>query len=222
MADSGTPKGTFRSKMHEIMRASILDAARERAANSKWASVRISDIAEDVGVSRQTVYNEFGAKEELAQALFQNEVDFFTAGILERIEGAPDIPTALIDTFGWVFESAENHAIIQRMILDARQGASGNLLPMLTVRSDGVLLPVRALFLKAFTDRWPADDMKRAEQVIDLVIRMVISEIVMPSDQPRQDIIRHMVAMTAAVMKPAHADPERAYPALVVAGLEQS
>lgn len=208
--------------MHEMMRASILDAARERAANSEWASVRISDIADDVGVSRQTVYNEFGAKEELAQALFQAEINQFTVGILERTEAAPDIPTALTDVLTWVFETAEQHAVIQRMIADARQGAADSLLAMLTVRSDSILLPARSLFLKAFTDRWPADDVRRAEQVIDLVIRMALTEVVMPSDQPREDIVRHMVAMTAAVMKPAHREPEVAYPHVVVAGLDRA
>lgn len=198
----GHGKGTFRLRMHELMRKSILEAAHQRAAAGPWSSVRVSDIADEVGVSRQTVYNEFGTKEDLAHALLQEEISHFIAGIVARMKGAPDLPTALTEVLRWLFDAATNHAIISRMIVDAKSGESDSLLPLLTVRADGVLLPARALLLDSFTQRWPTSDLVTTEQVIDLFIRLAISEVVMPSDQPREDIIRHMVAMTDGLMAP--------------------
>ncbi|WP_427383809.1 TetR family transcriptional regulator [Janibacter sp. G56] len=197
-------EGSFRSKMHEMMRASILEAARKRAAKVDWSAIRISDIADDVGVSRQTVYNEFGAKDDLARALFEAEIGTFVAGIVDITGRAPNITTALSDTLNWLFDAAGNHPIIQRMLSDARAGEGGSLLPILTVRPEVVLLPARQMLLKAFTDRWPARDIDRTEQMIDFVVRLSLSEILMPSDRPRVDVIEGIVTMSKAVLKPVN------------------
>ena len=53
---------------------------KERVCNL-WGDVRISDIAADAGVSRQAVYKEVGAKDQIAGLLIQREVDRFLAAL---------------------------------------------------------------------------------------------------------------------------------------------
>ena len=59
------------------LRDRIIAAAAERTAVAGWSSVTMSRLADDVGVSRQTVYNEVGAKPALAEAMVLDELARF-------------------------------------------------------------------------------------------------------------------------------------------------
>ncbi|MYW67419.1 TetR family transcriptional regulator [Streptomyces sp. SID8379] len=62
-------------------RESLLDAAYTALARRPWGGVRMVDVAAVAGVSRQTLYNEFGSKEGLARALVRREADAYLAGV---------------------------------------------------------------------------------------------------------------------------------------------
>lgn len=61
-------------------REALLDAALSALAESPWGAVRMVDVAATAGVSRQTLYNEFGSKEGIARALARREADDFLDG----------------------------------------------------------------------------------------------------------------------------------------------
>lgn len=65
-------------------RDSLLDAAYAALEVRPWAGVRMVDVAAAAGVSRQTLYNEFGSKQGLARALVRRETEGYLAGV-ERI-----------------------------------------------------------------------------------------------------------------------------------------
>ena len=54
-------------------RESLLDAAYTALVRRPWSAVRMVDVAAAAGVSRQTLYNEFGSKDGLVQALLARE-----------------------------------------------------------------------------------------------------------------------------------------------------
>ncbi|MFD5126233.1 TetR/AcrR family transcriptional regulator [Streptomyces sp. NPDC058385] len=62
-------------------RESLLDAAGTALAGRPWSLVRMIDVAAVAGVSRQTLYNEFGTKDGLARALVRREADAYLAGV---------------------------------------------------------------------------------------------------------------------------------------------
>ncbi|MEB8336315.1 TetR/AcrR family transcriptional regulator [Streptomyces endophyticus] len=62
-------------------RESLLEAAYTALARRPWGGVRMVDVAAVAGVSRQTLYNEFGSKEGLARALVRREADAYLAGV---------------------------------------------------------------------------------------------------------------------------------------------
>ena len=68
----------------ELLRTSLLDAAREELRQRRWADVTMADVAATAGVSRQTLYKEFGSREEFAQALVLREAD----NLLDAVEQA--------------------------------------------------------------------------------------------------------------------------------------
>ena len=50
-----------------LLRDSILDGMRELLLIRDWSSITLSDVAKAAGISRQTIYNEFGSRQGLAQ-----------------------------------------------------------------------------------------------------------------------------------------------------------
>ncbi|MCS0634374.1 TetR/AcrR family transcriptional regulator [Streptomyces sp. LP05-1] len=62
-------------------REALLDAALTALAVRPWPAVRMVEIAAAAGVSRQTLYNEFGSKEGLARALVVREADAWLHGV---------------------------------------------------------------------------------------------------------------------------------------------
>src|SRR6476661_9836127 len=46
-----------------LLRDSILDGMRELLLSRDWSSITLSDVARAAGISRQTIYNEFGSRQ---------------------------------------------------------------------------------------------------------------------------------------------------------------
>src|SRR5215471_16046614 len=65
-------------QQRRTLRDDLLDAAGRLIIERGFRRVRMQDVADAVGVSRQTVYNEFGDKWGLAQAL-NRHTDLYAA-----------------------------------------------------------------------------------------------------------------------------------------------
>ena len=61
-------------------REALLDAAYDVVVAGNWETARMLDVAATAGVSRQTLYNEFGSKDALAEALAMREAQRFIEG----------------------------------------------------------------------------------------------------------------------------------------------
>ena len=75
----------------ELLRDTLFDAARRELEHRGWSEVTMADIASAAGVSRQTLYKEFGSRDEFAQAFVLREGDRFVAP-----SRAPSTPTSTI------------------------------------------------------------------------------------------------------------------------------
>ncbi|MER5827018.1 helix-turn-helix domain-containing protein, partial [Streptomyces mirabilis] len=82
-------------------RESLLDAAYTALAHRPWSTVRMVDVAAVAGVSRQTLYNEFGSKEGLARALVRREADGFLAGVERALATHADARERLVAAAEW-------------------------------------------------------------------------------------------------------------------------
>ena len=61
----------------QLLRDTLLDAMRELMAEREWGQVSMAEVARTAGVSRQTLYKEFGTRQEFAQAFVLREADRF-------------------------------------------------------------------------------------------------------------------------------------------------
>jgi AcrR family transcriptional regulator len=73
----------LRQEQARMTRSRILEAGRRLLAKGTYSSVTIEEIADEAGVSYQTVYSVFGTKLQLAHAMM--EVGFHFEGIDEQI-----------------------------------------------------------------------------------------------------------------------------------------
>ncbi|MXG25064.1 TetR/AcrR family transcriptional regulator [Streptomyces sp. YIM 132580] len=77
-------------------REALLDAALRALGDRPWRTVRMVDVAALAGVSRQTLYNEFGTKGGLAAALLRQAADGYLSGVDRALTApAPEHPAAV-------------------------------------------------------------------------------------------------------------------------------
>ncbi len=97
-------------------RESLLDAAYTALARRSWSTVRMVDVAAAAGVSRQTLYNEFGSKEGLARALVRREADGYLVGVERALGSHGDARERLTATAEWTASAARENALVRAML----------------------------------------------------------------------------------------------------------
>ncbi|MFE6483709.1 TetR/AcrR family transcriptional regulator [Streptomyces sp. NPDC057757] len=110
-------------------RESLLDAAYTALARRAWSAVRMVDVAAVAGVSRQTLYNEFGSKEGLARALVRRETDAYLAGVERALGAHADARQRLVATAEWTASAARGNVLVRAMLT----GCWSDRLPALTL-----------------------------------------------------------------------------------------
>jgi AcrR family transcriptional regulator len=184
MEAAAQPRPTFAQASRELLRETVLDAVGELAAFQPWADVTMTDVAERAGVSRQTLYNAFGSRQELMQAYALREAERFLADTRDAIRAhAPD-PRAALDAALRVFLSAAaTHPVIRAMIAS---DDGDELLPLLTTRGAPLVGVVRDRLADELVAQWPTVARADAELVSDCLVRLAISHAVLPSAAPAE------------------------------------
>ena len=75
----------YRVAARQLLRDTLLDASRGLLADRPWAQITMSEVAQAAGVSRQTLYKEFGSRDEFAQAFVIREGARFLNAVEEAI-----------------------------------------------------------------------------------------------------------------------------------------
>ncbi len=198
-------------------RESLLDAAYTALARRPWSAVRMVDVAAAAGVSRQTLYNEFGSKDGLARALVRREADGYLAGVDRALATHADPRERLTAAAEWTVTAARRNALVKAMLT----GCWSERLPWPTLsavpsaspvpaqrRADGPL-PSPGDLLGHVRDRavtalavpgTPAADGGDLAGTCELVIRLALSCVAAPpgeggvADLVREVLRRHQLA----------------------------
>ena len=167
------------------IRERLLAQAVDFTVNHGWAQLTMAKLADSVGVSRQTVYNELGTKPALAQAMILKELDGFLQGIDQAFT---DNPTDLIEAIRGAADSALTRARTNPLlhaVLTSFQGAESDLLPLLTTHA-GVVLEPAGEMIRARVEQYDvplAPD--RLDRLVDMVVRLVLSHVMQPTGDPK-------------------------------------
>jgi AcrR family transcriptional regulator len=192
----GVPSAPSRST---VLRTAILSAARRLTVEDGWASITMARLADDVGVSRQTVYNETGSKPELAQALVLDELARFLGVVTAAFDSHPhDLFAAVHDAVHDVLALADGNPLL-RAVVAGTHGADTDLLPLLTTSS----LPLLDTSYAVVHERLAAytDDAEALATTTDLLVRTTLSHTMQPSTTP-EATARSLAAAVTRLLSP--------------------
>jgi AcrR family transcriptional regulator len=165
-------------------RQPIVEAAIEMTARDGWAAVTMTRLAEQVGVSRQTVYNEIGSKNSLADAMLAHELDRFLSAISAAFDRhADNLVEAVHDAVRDVLELARGNLLV-RAIASATHGADTELVPLLTTQAETLLADVKAMLAARVESYRTGLTGEQVEVLVDLMTRTVLSHVVQPTGTP--------------------------------------
>ena len=168
--------------MHER----VVAAASELTLEAGWAGVTMAKLAERVGVSRQTVYNEVGSKANLAEEMVLAELAKFLAVVDLAFDRQPDdLVEAIREAARGVLELAGRNALLQAVV-SASYGAETELLPLLTSRNDALVLAATQVVQARVADYDLDIDDRHLSAAIDMVVRLVLSHVVHPTAAPAE------------------------------------
>jgi AcrR family transcriptional regulator len=168
--------------MARTTRDALLDAAYDAVVAGDWARTRMLDVASAAGVSRQTLYNEFGSKDALAQALALREAERFIEGSQRFLdESGPAGPAdAIAAASEWTLrEAAENPLLKAALTSD-----DGGLLSFLTTRGERLHDAARASIADYLREHWPELPGADVDLAAETVSRLTVSYLLLPSDAP--------------------------------------
>ena len=162
------------------MKARIIAAAVELTTTSGWSSLTMARLAEHVGVSRQTVYNEVRSKPALAEAMVLEELGRFLAVVEASFDRHPaDLDAALRGAMHGVLVLARDNALL-RAIVSPGVGGAAELLPPLTTDATTVLSAATAVLSHRLGTYVVAVDGSRRAAAIDAIVRLVLSHVMQP------------------------------------------
>ncbi len=164
----------------------LLAAAARFTADKGWGALTMAKLAELVGVSRQTVYNEIGAKPQLAEAMVLRELEIFLEVVDSAFQDNPEDLVRAIEAAAFrVLELASTDPLLHA-ILSSSQGADSELLPLLTTNSEP-LLGAAGQMIRTHVSTYDVHlAAPRVEVLIDMVVRLVLSHVMQPTALPAE------------------------------------
>jgi AcrR family transcriptional regulator len=164
----------------------IVDAAVALTGSAGWSTVTMAKLADVVGVSRQTVYNEIGTKPRLAEAMILRELDRFLGVVSVAFDDHPDdLVAAIREASGSVLEHAHGNPLLHAVV-SATHGADTELLPLLTTHAESLLVAAKDVIGQRLRSYDVTLDAARLDAAIDAVVRLVLSHVMQPSAAPRE------------------------------------
>jgi AcrR family transcriptional regulator len=177
----------FVDQVRALMRERLLDATGELVVDRGWGAVTMNAVATRVGVSRQTVYNEFGDKSGLGAALVMRELEGFLTLVTGELGQRRQLVAALGGAVEAVMRAAQDNPLLKDVLVSAH-GGQASLLPWLTTESSQLIDRAVAVVQAAVEDRPELAAFSAAEtgRLVQVVVRLVLSHVVQPTVPPEQ------------------------------------
>ncbi len=145
-------------------------------------------LGEAAGVSRQTVYNEFGTKHGLAEQLVLRELDRFLAVVRERMAAESDMVNGIRAACEGVLLMGEQNLIVRTVVGSLPDEHDPELLQLLTTESGEIVAAAVLVVRRSIEEFYPPLALTSAELdvAVEVVVRLVLSAITRPSKPARE------------------------------------
>ena len=191
------------------VRERVLDAATAITVDAGWGGVTMGKVATLAKVSRQTVYNEYGAKPALGQAMVLRELERFLAVVAHELDTRDDLVDAIRAAAVGALAMARETPLLKSVLASAHSvsagsgpGADNELLPFLTTDAGPLIAAAKAVILERLPRFAPSG--LTAEQLdgsVDAIVRLVLSHVMQPGADPERTADQ-LAFIAARVLQP--------------------
>lgn len=176
---SSTARIPYPAAARSLLRDTVITAVDDLVRARGWAATTMSDVAVAAGVSRQTLYNEFGSRPALVEAYVTREIESLVTEVADAVRAhADDAHRALRIAFELFLKLASDEPVVQIILADAEDGELIRLLTGLgqTMASERIahLIP----------EVWPQVTSADAQLLAGSLVRLAISHSLLPSHDP--------------------------------------
>ncbi|NKS04058.1 TetR family transcriptional regulator [Rhodococcus hoagii] len=179
------PRVPYQEASRLLLRESILDAVHDFLLERDWSGVTMTDVAAAVGVSRQTLYNEFGSRQGLANGYALRLVDRFVDAVTDAVyrhEG--DARAALVDGFTGFFQASGADPLVRSLRTGA---AKPDLLRIVTTESAPLIERATGRLAETFRLSWIQASEGDSTVLGHGIVRIALSYVSMPPTSDRDD-----------------------------------
>ena len=166
-----------------LLRNTVLDAMRELLVERDWSKITLSDVAARAGVSRQTLYNEFGSRTGLSQGYALRLADVFVEHVDAAIEAnVGDAENSLRDGLNNFLVDAATDPLIQSLL----QGdVKLDLLRLITIDAGILISHASQRLADTFVQSWVRAEPDEAELLARVLVRIALSYVSSPPEGDR-------------------------------------
>ncbi|TMK57623.1 MAG: TetR/AcrR family transcriptional regulator [Actinobacteria bacterium] len=170
----------YQEAARELLRKTVFDAAREQLAQQTWSEITMADIATGAGVSRQTLYNEFGNRNEFGFAFVIHEAERFMDDVEEAVlEHRNDPRAAVLAALEHFLRTAAEDPLISILLSD---DGTGGMLPFVTTQGLPVVQWAAARLTSVIEEGWPEAPEEDVRRLAESLVRLSISYVTTPGD----------------------------------------
>ena len=183
---SSGPEQSYRVAVRSLLRERLLDAAAGVFSEDGWRRLTMAKVAERAGVSRQTVYNEFGNKQQLAEQLIHRELDQFLDAVHRAFVAEETVSGAVRAAVLAALEMATKDDLLVA-VLEGGHSGDTDLLPFIFQSRDLVDRAtdfVYDLFGQRHPDLLVISD--RIPTAMESLVRLVLSHVSQPTRSPAE------------------------------------
>ena len=181
MPNGRTP---YQEAARELLRQTVFDAARDQLGRQTWSEITMADIASGAGVSRQTLYNEFGNRNEFGFAFVIHEAERFMDDVEKAVREHLDDPqAAVLAALEHFLQAAGGDPLIRILLSD---DGTGGMLPFVTTQGLPVVQWASARLVSVIEEGWPEAPEPDVKRLAESLVRLAISYVTTPGDSAEE------------------------------------
>lgn len=179
-----TQRTPYQEAARELLRQTVFDAARDQLSSRPWSEITMADIASGAGVSRQTLYNEFGNRNEFGFAFVIHEAERFMDGVERAVlEHTDDPRAAVVAALEHFLRTAGEDPLISILLSD---DGTGGMLPFVTTQGLPVVQWSTARLAAVIEQGWPQAAGEDVKNLAESLVRLSISYVTTPGESAQE------------------------------------
>jgi AcrR family transcriptional regulator len=168
------PRLPYQEAARNLLREHVLDAVDELITRDGWVGTSLSHVAKLAGVSRQTLYNEFGSRQSIGEAFLIRRLDKLLVAAEEQLRAHPDdIEAGIAGALRLFFEMVDE-PVLQTVLSPGDVGPET--LKLIRVLNERAVAPLSQIICELR----PAVSASDAEVFADALVQLVAAQVVAP------------------------------------------